>query len=143
MSFDVDGYINYIVFHGLANKIPGLMGITPPLFDPVVVGRGAPWPDKEDPMNPGFITSTVGWRYSSEEYVARVLAPPEPVKDAWRVRTQVQLATHPYLRGAKSTVSRFVDLVALVDKSLNEPDDFDEFGGYGYLNAMANFGERH
>lgn len=77
------------------------------------------------------------------EYVARVLAPPAQVKDAWRVRTQVQLATHPYLRGAKSTVSRFVDLVALVDKSLNEPDDFDEFGGYGYLNAMANFGERH
>lgn len=76
--------------------------------------------------------------YVTDEYVARVLAPSDRVKDSWRIRTQVQLVTHPYLRGVRGTVGRFVDLVALVDKALYGPCD-DEFCGYGYLNETAAF----
>ena len=74
-------------------------------------------------------------------YVWKVLAPTESKRDEWRIRTEVQLVKHPYIAGARCSIDKFLDLVEVVDRGLNNPDDFDEFAGYGYLNAMARFSE--
>ena len=134
-----DDYPYHLIFEGFQSDVKGLAGTA------VFSGSRACGKHAMDTVHRIIVRAmednVTHAAYLPRAYVWKVLAPTEAKRGAWRIRTEVQLVRHPYIAGARCSIGEFLDLVEVVDRGLNHPDDFDEFAGYGYLNAMARFGE--